>query len=209
MKTTKRAGFTLSEMVIAAVVFSIALGAPASLYVSTSRLYRNESAVRELEAISRTILGEIVGRVRLSSSGGTTLATLSTVDFQRTTGYAAGAAVLGDPERFELRYTLADPDDGVDNDGDGLVDECSVAWVENQGLVTERSRRIGEWVRESLEDEIPDNGVDDNGNGLIDEPGLAFAPDGERLTVWLTLERMVSGNRITFTAQRSIAFRNK
>ena len=102
-----------------------------------------------------------------------------------------------------------DPDDGLDNDGDQVVDEKRVNWIENFGLPGQRTHILCNGVRDALEGEVADNGIDDNANGLVDEEGLSITIDGERITIQLTLERQDSlGDHVQHTLRRVVALRN-
>ena len=218
MKNHRKSGFTLSEMAIAATIFSFVIGAPALLFLSVNRSYRNESFSSEMDRQARTILDAVSQQLKLSETGSFTPPvtanliapnSITSLDFAQVTGYVGGAAVFGNRERIEFQYTAADPDDGLDNDSDGLIDEGRVVRIENVGLPNQRTRVLGQWVRESLEGEIPNNFIDDNANGLVDEGGFALDVDGNRVNVWLTLERRMSdGTLVTHTARKTIALRN-
>jgi len=234
VKHKRQSGFTLSEMVISATIFSVVIGAPAALFMNVNKAYRNETFNSELDRQARRALDEISERLRLSALSTfsspvapppplppppppalpTTPPSYPNVAPNSVSGFVF-AEVIGYPplppipESFQLQYTAADPNDGLDNDSDGLIDEQRIVWIENVGLANQRTRVITEWVRENLEGEIGNNFIDDNGNGLVDEAGLCFDLDGERLNIRLTLERrMGDGTLITHTAQRTIALRN-
>jgi hypothetical protein len=129
------------------------------------------------------------------------------VDFQRGQGVDAdGDPVFGPLERLVLEYDEAN--DGLDDDGDGLVDEGRLVWLENPGAAGERRVVLCNDVREYLAGETSD-GDDENGNGLIDERGFALDFAGNAVTVRLTLEaRGQKGQIIVSSAQRTVAFRN-
>jgi hypothetical protein len=125
------------------------------------------------------------------------------------TGFLNDAPVWGPPERLLLEYSPGEVDDGIDNNQNGLVDECRVVWLENPDTVNERRTVLCNWVRETLEGETPGNNADENGNGLDDEPGLCFDFDGNRVTIRLTVERLSpEGFSIMRTLERTISFRN-
>jgi len=218
MKKVRQSGFTLSEMIISATIFSVVIGAPAALFINVNKAYRNETFKQEMDSQARRVLDAISARLKLSNPGTFSLppaaafifpAFTNSFDFATVTGYVAGAPVPGMTEGFRLQYTAADPNDGLDNDSDGLIDEQRIVWVENVGSPNQRTRVIAHWVREDLEGEVPGNAIDDNANGLTDEGGLCFSVDGNRVIVWLTLERrMADGTLITHTASRTIALRN-
>jgi hypothetical protein len=111
-------------------------------------------------------------------------------------------------ERLQLELRPTEQDNGVDDDGNGLVDERRVVWFTDPGAAEEREVTVCHWVSELLEGEQA-NGVDDNGNGLIDEPGLCVTFEDDGALVWLTLQRFDSDRRLlTRTFQRRVGFRN-
>jgi hypothetical protein len=131
------------------------------------------------------------------------------VDFRRVTGYAAGAPVLSNLESIRLEPAPGEPDDGLDNDGDGFVDEAQLVWIQDLGLATEQRTVLCRGVAETFAGEVPGNGADDNGNGLRDESGFCVDYDGSRLNVSLTLQgSATSGQVVTRTVRRTIVLRN-
>jgi hypothetical protein len=214
MKTTvgSRRGFTIVELCVALVMMTVLGGLFFMTTETTSSAVRTGVAVAELDATALRALDQVCDTLKASSAGKATpqlLAPFSgtSVEFQRGLGAdGAGAVQWGPIERFELEY--AEADDGVDDDGDGLIDEGRLVWLENPGTPTERRIVVCEGVREYLEGEAFD-GDDENDNGLIDERGFAIEFVGGRVTVRLTLEdRDSRGQRLVSTVERSIVFRN-
>ena len=116
--------------------------------------------------------------------------------------------ILSDDSKKSLYDETGEIDDGLDNNGNGLVDEGRVVLTENLGGADERDRILARRVRELLEGEL-DNGVDDNGNGLVDEKGFSFERMGESLVIRMTMERIDVGQRtIERSAQTSVRLRN-
>jgi hypothetical protein len=92
--------------------------------------------------------------------------------------------------RIQFEYDPRDPNDGLDNDGDGVIDEGRVVLIQNfGGGALQRTTVLGNGVREYLEGEIQ-NGADDNGNGLVDERGFCLTWNGVRMGVRVSLERV-------------------
>ena len=204
----------LEVSVASALLVLFASGA--LLFASSSRkAYRTESLSSELDSSARSALATIGVRLRTASSGNLTPVGTQApfnsnwVSFRRGTGYAVGMPQWGDPELITFEYDPGDPDDGVDNDGDGLIDEGRVVWIENQGAPNELRKVLCNWVAEDLEGEIPGNNLDDNENGLVDEPGLSFDFEARRATVRMTLARRDAlGVLIEHTVERTFALRN-
>lgn len=99
-------------------------------------------------------------------------------------------------------------DNGLDDNGNGLIDERRVLLVPDTATPAELVS-LGSQVRELAEGELP-NGLDDNGNGIADEAGLWFRHDGSgTLTVSLSLERLDGrGGSIVRTLTTSVRMRN-
>ena len=209
----RSAGMTLIEVLLGVVIMSMLLGALGVVTVRGSSASRSSMSASELDSEARRLLDAIsteliqAGRLGLAPEplapwGSPELA------YQRNVGFAANNVVWGSTERIRFEYEPSEADDGADNNGNGLVDEGLIVWTRDPGLVSQRNRVLGRWVREYLEGEVP-NGVDDNGNGLLDERGLSFEVQGDVLTIRLSLERAdAEGRLLTRTVQTSVNIRN-
>jgi hypothetical protein len=167
-----------------------------------------------LESLASQTLDQIASRLR-SSQRATMTPTLSApfsssqITFQPSVGILNGVTVWGPVERIAFEYAPSDPNDGVDNDGDGFVDQGRVVWVQDVGGANERSVVWADGVSEYLHGETLDT-TDENGNGLVDEHGLCFDFDGTSVMVRLTLQaRDASGVTLTRTVQERVFFRNR
>jgi hypothetical protein len=190
-----RRGSTLIEVAVASSLL-VVVGSTAILAArSTNQAYRTETAIAELERVGRQAMAEVEAGLRAADAGAVTPAAVqspfssSSVEFARCTGFAGGAIQFGPPERLVFEQDPLDPDDGVDDDGDGTIDEGRLVWIENPGTAGEVRRVLAPWVAESAAREEQGNGVDDNGNGLIDEGGFSVVFEGSLATVRLTLVR--------------------
>jgi hypothetical protein len=127
---------------------------------------------------------------------------------QQVVDIDAGAVVLGDVLQLSYQTDPADAQDGIDNDGDGLIDEGRVVMVRDAGGPGETSVTLCNDVRRYLEGESAGGG-DDNGNGLVDERGFVIERDGDLLTLWLSIESVrYDGQVVTRTGSTSILLRN-
>jgi type II secretory pathway pseudopilin PulG len=205
---------TLIEMALASTLLVI-VGSTAILAArSTTQAYRTETANAELERVGRQALREIESALRSADADAVIppavqppLST-STVSFARCTGYANGKAAFGPTERFVLEPDPLDPDDGLDNDGDGTIDEGRLVWIENPGP-NEVRHVLASWVAEYAEREVPGNGIDDNANGLVDERGFSITFQESLATLRLTLVRRDQvGYLLQHEITRSIELRN-
>jgi hypothetical protein len=207
-REARRAGSSLLEILIATTLLALVMGTVWLLLSSSSNAYRTRTDAAELEAKARITMKEITGRLRKSSPTTVTV-NGARIDFQRSLGIQNEVVVWGPTERIEFQYSATDPNDGVDNDRNGVVDDGRVVWIENPGLANERRQTLARRVREWAEGETPANGIDDNANGLIDEGGLSFDLDVNRVTVRMSLERSSrDGQPLVRSVQSSAAFRN-
>ena len=214
MKPVRRkGGLTLLEVVLAVSILVLIGG---SIYVATDSLssaFRTGTSLAALDAqghdgISEvgTILEKAVPTTLLppSSAAGT-----SAIDFQRATGFTDGEVDLGIVERIVLEQSPTDPADGLDNDGNGLVDEGQLVWIELPGQPGQRRHLLLRGVAAAAEDEVAGNGLDDNGNGIVDEPGFSLVYDDRTITIRLTVERTATPGRATQrTFERTVAYLN-
>ena len=209
-----RAGSTMLEVLMALALLSTILGALLSAGGSSSRLYENEVTNTSLEANGRRALDRLAREFTGASS--TSLETLAEsplwqdgVDFDRMIGMRAGdGRITWSGCRAEFRLEPGETDDGLDNDGNGLVDEGMLVLVEDEGGAEELAVVLTHNVREYQEGELP-NGLDDNANGLIDERGVTFERIGRDLRLYLTLEGIArDGHVVTRTLETTVWSRN-
>ena len=215
MKRSPRSGVTLLEVVLASALLAAVLGA--ALMV----VQRGKSAMAEghlharAEARAHRALQRVMAELRgagidalvpaLNPNGITSSATLT---FDPIIGVSGAAPVWGSPIRIARVPAPEDPNDGRDNDGDGVVDEGVLMLTRDLGGPSEASFLICSQVRELAEGELP-NGSDDNGNGLADEAGFSIQRIGTMLTVRLTVEEAGEGGETGLaTVSSSITLRN-
>lgn len=200
---------TLLEVSIGLAVFA-AFATSAFLSVSAStQSYRIEGVSARLDRRAREAVQQVCERLRLADATSVAMVGVTGLDFQCSLGWVGGAPAFGPTERIALEQDPTDPDNGADDDGDGLVDEGRLVWIEAVGTANERRQVLATDVSEILEGEVGANAADDNGNGLVDEGGFSPALAGSNIVVRLTLEELDHlGNRIRRTATRSVTGRN-
>lgn len=206
-------GFTQIELIFAASLLTIITGGVTMLLSTGVDSYRidvtkgdlERNASRALERVAEEIT--MSGTDVLSPSPGSPYST-STFTLQQNQGFQDGAIVWGDPSSIVLVPDPEDPDDGKDNNGNGLVDECMLVLRLKDGSEDRQDVVLCRYVREYLEGEEP-NGIDDNGNGLVDERGFSADVDGDVWNLRLTIERLdANGRRLTNTHETSVRPRN-
>jgi prepilin-type N-terminal cleavage/methylation domain-containing protein len=212
----REAGVTLLELMVAASILTVISGGIYSLLNTGIDTYRIGMKTADIERRTAKVLEQVAED--LSAAGRNVVFpvpthpnTSSEVTFQKNVGFSGGTSgvIQWSPMvKLVLRPDPGDPNDGKDNNGNGLVDECVIVRIVNVGDPNERSTVLTRWVREYLEGEEP-NGIDDNGNGLVDEPGLSFDVIGDVWTVRLTLEQFdANGRLVTHSMNTSIKTRN-
>ncbi|MBM3990854.1 MAG: hypothetical protein FJ298_07575 [Planctomycetes bacterium] len=176
-----RRGATLLEVVIATGCLTLLLGAigavaqrgrsAAEAGVSAAAL--SARAQRLVDRIASELMNATAESLPLAPAVGR--ATVQ-VDFRTVEGFdvVQGEIEEGVQRRIARVPSPEDPNDGIDNDGDGLVDEGQVVLVLDTASTPSRELVLASDVTEVLEGEVAGNNVDDNGNGLIDEGGLSL-----------------------------------
>lgn len=208
MRKRRRSGFTLVELVIGVTILAVLSGAVMLFTTSTSNAYRTVSMSIHNDAMARRGMRKVkellrgTGADQILPMMGAGLWT-DTVEFQQVIGQTGGVPEWAPLQRLELQEEPSDPDDGLDNDDDGLIDERVLVWIRDSGLPTERPVVLLRNVSELLGGERP-NGADDNGNGLIDEPGACFDFDEGFVTFRLTTQQAVDGTVVMASYQTGI-----
>lgn len=207
-------GATLLGLIVGSTLFLILLGGAWEVFRTTSSSSSSSLKLNQLNQDSQRAMDRIVSQ--LMPAGSSTINPdpappigVQGLRFRHTAGIVAGVVQWQPEKSIEFRQAANDPDDGVDNDGDGLIDEGEIVLVTNVGLLNERTDILATGVLEYLKGELP-NAADDNGNGLIDERGLTFVRrDGALLVTFSLGARSPSGPGIVArTLTSTISFRN-
>lgn len=212
---------TLLETMLALIVFAIVMGAVGATVITGGGAFNQNLVSSSVEIRAQRMVDRIAAEIgnagvaSLSGPGadlfapaGSSAGELAWIDFRQNDGYAGGVT-WGTNSRISLVYDEAN--DGVDNNSNGLVDECRIVLTRDQGGPNEQEVRWGGFVREYLEGETPDL-ADENGNGLVDERGLSFDldPATNTLTIRLTIEMVdIKLQRtMTRTVETAVQLRN-
>jgi hypothetical protein len=210
----RRLGISLLELTIATATLGVVLASGLGVHLSTLDTYDSLRTRVLVESEGYDAIEKVTDRLRASGFDTITPppapgAVESTIEFTRANDLVGGVPTWEAPERIELIESPADPADGIDNDGNGLVDECHVVWIREVGTAAEKSMTLARHVREAAPGEVLGNLVDDNGNGLVDEPGLTFVFGEEEVGVLLWLERRTpDGHMVPVALSSTVFFRN-
>jgi len=205
-------GFSLVELLIVITVLSLAIGSVAMVGRASERAYSTGTTAALLEEHTAAAMHRITAELEIAMLGSVTPdpTALGTEEILYTQPAGlGGATVIPTPlRRLAFDYEVGEIDDGIDNNGNGLIDEGRVVLWEDFGGSGERQRVLTRWVTELLPGEDP-NGLDDNGNGLVDECGFTVVRMGETFVVWLSLQRRDGqGHSLTRSARSAMRLRN-
>lgn len=221
----RNAGTGLFELLVVVVLLALLLGL-AGLTVTTSRGAYDQGmlsadvevqARRTLDRIADEFLSASAGSVSVEGMSPPPLQGITWLDYRPVTGFAS-IPLSGAQRRIVLVLAADELDDGLDNNSNGLVDECRIELLPDV-LASTRAAGLVSHVRRLAQGELP-NGLDDNLDGRVDEPGFgaeweAPAPGvaglrGGRLSLWLTLERRVAGQQtVTRTVRTTVRVRSQ
>lgn len=176
---------------------------------------RQQRVEQQITATTQRSLQRIARELEFAGLGGMSPRTpapygAATLTYRVCNGYDEDAgAVSWSPERvLRLEYDGAETNNGADDDGDGMIDECALVWIENEGEADEQRVVLAHSVAEYLQGEEPD-GDDDNGNGLKDERGLSFEFDDDVVVLRLSLQGTGPGGQvITRTLETAVSVHN-
>lgn len=182
----KKQGFTLLELMIAIAVLAI-LGALVFMMLkSMSDSYSTGSLHGGLNSETRDLLDRIAAET--ADAGITTLVPAfpngsTTLAFRRNTGYAGGAIVFGAPITYAFVYEPGELNNGIDDNGDGRIDEGRLVRTENGDPVI-------------LSRDLAENGI-------------TFTQTGNTIRVILTIEKVDEKRQVVrYTRETTIQIRN-
>ena len=209
--THRRAGFTLVEMAVAVAFFLLLMSSAIVAARGGMDAFKSSQDLSDLETRARRALDRAVfellavGASELDPNPAGDFGT-DELEFRSAVGLAGTAPVWGELCSLALVLAPGESDDGVDNDGNGLIDDGQLVLTRDVGG-NEQRIVLCSGVRELAEGEVP-NGADDNGNGVIDEAGFNVHRSGDVLFVRLTLEEAVPTGTIVRMLETSVRIRN-
>lgn len=208
-----RAGFTLIEVLLGALLMSSLLLVAGFATDRCMSLFRQRRATQAVSSSASRMLQRVASELAFARRASLQPATIETQGsssllFQKSLGVVDGDVVWSPVFTLRWERESGELDDGADNDGDGLVDEGQLTWIENDGLPAERSVILGHGLCEFLPGETFD-GADEDDDGLVDERGLCFSIAGNLLTVRLGVQGVGPDRRpFVKVGQTSVFIRN-
>lgn len=213
MHKSSQRGFTLVEQAIGITILCVMFGAVGLASLHSQRAFQSANAQDGLQARARRALDRIADEVAMASAAGLVPNPLppfgsSNLEFATPVGLVGKNIQWSDATLIQFQYSATDTNDGVDNDGNGLVDDGQVVVIRHFGLGNQQAVVLVRGVAEYLDGEKP-NAADDNANALIDEKGLSFDISGKKLAIRLSLGQVdARGHLNQRTFQTSIKLRN-
>jgi prepilin-type N-terminal cleavage/methylation domain-containing protein len=205
----RRAGFTLLELVIATALLSLVLGAVGLVQMRArdgakagmGRELVETHCRRTLDRVAEELQG--VGHSLLFPDPSTQLGT-SSITYQHPVSVSPTGVVTWDaPSSLILQLEAGETDNGLDDDGDGLIDERRLVLTRN-GVSTV----LCTGLTELGEGEVA-NGLDDNGNGVVDEAGFNVRKIGDLLTIRMTVQGLAGEGEIALSSlQTAVVLHN-
>lgn len=190
MEPTKpeQAGFSLVEVLIASAVLAILVSAVLGIMVVGLQTFNSGNAITVIQNQARRIMDSIAKEIQpagLSTISPTPPALGSagthTITFQPCTGYDGASdppQQWGNVTTIAFAYDSGETNDGVDNNGDGLIDEGLVTKTV-VGATSSQTKILGHWVKEN---------------------GLSFNLDGTLLTITLEMQKRGGKNELLETS---------
>jgi hypothetical protein len=132
-----------------------------------------------------------------------------TIHFRCLASIQNSALIWSDERSLILRASSRDPQDGMDNDRDGHIDEVELVLLRNVGELDQSELVLNEHIPRLAPNELA-NGLDDDGDGLIDEAGFSIAVNDGILVLRLTIQgRDAAQRRISRSVESAVRLRNR
>jgi len=208
-----RAGNTLVEVLISALLLGSLMLVAGLAMDRTMDLFHQRSATEAVSSSAHRMLQRVAAEFAFARQASLVPAPpvndgTSALSFQKCLGVQAGAVAWSTRFAVEWEREPGEADDGADNDGDGLVDEGQLVWIQDEGLPAEQRVVWGHGLCELLPGETF-NGIDEDKDGLIDERGLCFSIQDEVLTIRIGLQGAgLDGTTVTRVVETSVRLRN-
>ncbi len=213
-RTTAQSGFTLIEMMVSLTIGALILSLVGMIQWRSQESYEQTSAQARAQNLCRIAVTRVLdelGEVAISRFAPDPTSAFGTgsLAYQRPTGVdGLGALTWSDQSRLDLVMDTNELANGIDDDGDGLVDERQLVFTRGSDTATPHSVTLAHGVAEWFPGEVG-NAVDDNGNGLVDERGFSLRRVGDLLFVRLSTEVPHSQGQIArWTIETAVRLRN-
>lgn len=210
----RRSAFTLVEVTLSLGLLSVVIILGAMVSGAGQNAFVSTSSNTQLDTRVKMALDRVAVEIEMASSDTLDpqltgfVSDTNRISLQQVVDIVNGAPVLGDVITISWEKQPGEPTDGVDNDGDGLIDEGQLVLLRDAGGANPIAVTLCKDVRQFLEGEF-EGGGDENGNGLTDESGFVVERDGDLLTIQLTIEgARANGETTVRTSSTSVVLNN-
>jgi prepilin-type N-terminal cleavage/methylation domain-containing protein len=212
--SSKRGGFTLIEIAISMGILGLVLSSIVGMLDSSRKGFNQGSVTALVQNDVRRAIDRVA--VELENAGlGTLLpnpigVAADDLVFQIATGVnpADGTILFGPSTRLRFVFEPGELVNGLDDDGDGLIDEGCVVLTRNYFQANELNVTLARRIPLLLEGETA-NGADDNGNGFADERGFCVTLEGDLLRLRLSMMRAApDGTPVIATVETALQLKN-
>jgi type II secretory pathway pseudopilin PulG len=205
---------TLMEMVVAMAIAAVLLALTSGVITTSTDNYKEAIVLSRMESEVRIALDRVASMLQEASReslmpNNLGFTPLSSIEFETPLGLTPAGVVFGSPVRILTELRQGEFADGIDNDGNGVVDDSDLIMVKNFGMTTEQRWVLATGVPTLSEGESW-TGTDDNGNGMIDESGFAIQVIGQTCRIALTVKARspISERILTRSLATAIKLRN-
>ena len=195
---TERGGFSLVELSIVLLIIAVVLVPLGKFVTDSTGAYSGLSTSINETSRSLVVLDRIVDELitgNFTSVAPAVPTNSESIEFQKIVDTQNGLPVFGNPIHIELIPLESDTTNGVDDDGNGLVDECGIRIWEDKPPT-------------SLSPEAEDVATIICGN--LAKSGLRFTRVGATLKIEVTFQQLRGHGEApgTFTLRSSVKMRN-
>lgn len=215
LRTKRRAarGFSLIEVVISMTILASIFGTIAIVQkrgesLASAAGLQSQADLKAARVVDR-VVRELQGMgLAWSAPDPSTSLGSDSITYRVSLGVAGGVVQQSAQRNLALQLAPGEADNGLDDDGDGLVDERSLVFTTDMGLASQRTTVLCDEIRELADGETA-NVLDDNGNGVVDERGFNLHRIGDVMEVRVCVELAgADGNRAIASVGTSFRVRN-
>ncbi len=177
-------GFTLVEIIVSVAILTVVMVPFGFVALSSSRAFSSLAQRSQVSSNAAAVADRLVEEIsngRLLDPGNPNQSTY--IRFDTIIDVVDGLPVYGDPIQIDLVATESSNTDGVDNDGDGIVDEGGVRiWIDSAPLGGTPGNEDEAFLISST----------------VAKDGLQFTQDGAMMLIDLTMETVTDGTNLTY-----------
>lgn len=179
----RQRGLTLVEIMISVAILTIVTVPFGFVVLSSSRAFSSLARQSQVSSNAMAVADRLVEEIsngRLLDPANPNQSTY--LRFDRIVDVVDGQPVYGDPRQIDLVAAESSNTDGVDNDGDGIVDESGIRiWIDSAPLGGSPGSEDEAFLISSR----------------VAKDGLQFTQDGAMVRIDLTMETVTDGTNLT------------